>query len=160
MPWLILILGGVLGVLLFFGKKTDCDNEGIVALTVFLVIAMVIGVVLWPVMYARTTATIAELEAFQENVFETYIFTVDATEKAVVKLDLDKLVVSAENLKQSTNLSDRIAELRDKLVWYNETLKRFKALNKIWWLDAFIKDVPESLKTIKLTAGDLGSKTK
>jgi len=114
----------------------------------------------WPATYIGSVDTIAELEAFQEGVFDTYVATVNATEQAVVKLDLEKLLVSAENIKQSTNLSDRIVELRGKVTWYNENLKKLRAKNQIWWLDSFYKDVPDSLHIIKLTGKELKQETK
>jgi len=160
MPWILLVLAAVFGVFLFFCKKGRHEMDGLATATVFSGIILGVVCVGWPVSYAATTGRIAELDAFQGGVFEAYVCTVDATEKAVVKLDLEKLLVSAENIKQSTNLSDRIAELRDRVVWYNETLKRLRAMNDIWWLNAFIKDVPESLKMIRLSAGDFGLKNK
>jgi len=160
MPWILLIFAAVFAVSLFFCKKGKHECDGIAMLTGVLGAVLLVAFIAWPVSYAATTGRIADLEAFQESVFEAYVSTVDATDKAVVKLDLEKLLVSAENIKQSTNLSDRIAELRDRVVWYNETLKRLRAMNKIGWLDAFIKDVPDSLQMIKLSAGDFGIKNK
>jgi hypothetical protein len=155
MPWLVLILATVFGVGMFFYKKKKknmYDSEGTTMLLVLLGIILFVASVAWPISYAATTGRIAELEAFQESVFEAYASTIDATDKAVVRLDLEKLLVSAENIKQSTNLSDRIAELRDRVVWYNESLKRLMALDNVWWLDAYIKDVPDTLKPVKLSA--------
>lgn len=113
------------------------------------VCAMLIAV---PVTYVGSINTIADLEAFQDGVFETYVTTINATEdKAVVKLDLEKLLISAENIKQSTNISDRIVELRREVEWYSNTLKRLRTKNKIWWMYGFYKKVPDSLLVIKLT---------
>ena len=156
MPWLILVLGALFGIIWLFSEKRSkmkkYDSDGLTTLLIMLGIFIFVAFVGWPIAQARTTASVAELEAFQESVFETYVSTIDATDKAVVKLDLEKLLVSAENLKQSTNLSDRIAELRNKVVWYNESLKKLRALNNIWWLDAYVKDVPGDLKPVKLSA--------
>jgi len=120
--------------------------------TVVFGIAFIIVLMALPVTYIESINDIADLEAFRDGVFETYITAVNATEeKAIVRLDLEKLLVSAENIKQSTNLSNRIVELRNRVTWYNETLKRLRIKNNIWWLDGFYKDVPESLLVIKLT---------
>jgi len=126
--------------------------------TVVFGIAFVVIVIVLPITYVKSINTIADLEAFQDGVFEAYVMAVNVTEnKAVINLDLEKLLVSAENIKQSTNLSNRIVELRDQITWYNEALKRLRIKNKIWWLDSFYRDVPDSLRVIKLT-GDAFAK--
>ncbi len=126
--------------------------------TVIFVIAFVIVLIILPISYVDSVNTIADLETFQEAVFENYVVTINATEQATIKLDMEKLLVSAENIKQSTNLSNRIVELRDKVTWYNENLKRLRTKNQIWWIGGFYKDVPDSLHMIILKTKTISKK--
>jgi len=158
-----LILLGIISTIIWINSyntySNDCNDgraEGWMyfggTVSVLSWIGVFILLIAVPVTYVGSINAIADLEAFQDGVFETYITTINATEdKAIVKLDLEKLLVSAENIKQSTNISDRIVELRREVEWYSNTLKRLRTKNKIWWMYGFYKKVPDSLLVIKLT---------
>ena len=72
------------------------------------------------IVFFATLGTTADLEAFQAETLAAYEYTVDETRQAV--LDGDALTDFSDQAASS-----RVAELRDRVSWYNELLAR---LNK------------------------------
>lgn len=118
-----------------------------------LILTIIFGicVLTWPVDYFSSYKRIADLEAFCESNRQNYSVVVEQTKQAIIKLEQETMLqISVENLKQSTNWSERIKELRDKIVWYNRELKRLRRFNENWWLFLLFANPPEELKPIVL----------
>ncbi len=124
--------------------------EGFWGSGIVMVLASVIIVLLvWPIQYIYSITQIAEMESFYTANRQNYEMTVEQTSKAIIFLEKEStLQISVENLKQSTNWSERLKELRDEVSQYNDHLYRLTAYNDNWLLDWFFKDIPESFKPI------------
>ena len=73
----------------------------------------------------------------------------DATE-AIEITAADPGLADVAYLEQGVATSQRLAELRDKVEWYNAKLQWFETFNGIWLADGFIADPPDHLKPIHL----------
>lgn len=158
----MLVIGGFivlcLGIGLIIGgekkkaKTTDTELYGYQIGGIVMVIAMAIFLGLaWPVNYLRSITEVAEMEAFYNANRQNYETIVEQTSRAVIFLENESVLqISVENLKQSTNWSERLKELRDKAFRYNNSFHRITAYNENRLLDWFYKDIPESLKPIVL----------
>jgi len=146
---LIIICVFVLGIGLFiWGVRKDSEEiafGGIVLAIVFMGSLLVA----WPVIYLGSITTIAEMESFYTTNRQNYEMTIEQTSRAIIFLEKEStLQISVENMKQSTNWSERLKELRDEVSIYNNHLYRLTAYNDNLLLDWFFKDIPESFKPI------------
>ncbi len=144
-----------LGVaLIIVGQKTknrDAVFGGWGIPGLILTIIFGICVLTWPIDYFSSYTQIADLEAFYESNRQNYSVVVEQTKQAVIRLEQESMLqISVENLKQSTNWSERIRELRDKTIWYNRELKRLQRFNESGWLFLLFADPPKELKPIIL----------
>ncbi len=147
LPFLIPI--GILALLYFAvgrpemsynGKDNSgwCFIGGITATLFF-----ILWVLAAPISYIDSVATIGELEAFGNETLASYEYTVDETERIILT---DKSLTDFS----TQAASERIAELRDKVSWYNETIYKYRNLETIPFIGAIIADVPDSLQPIVL----------
>lgn len=118
--------------------------------------SMVLGVVfLWvmaivyPILYYGSSAEAAQLEAFYDDTLQAFEYTVDATEAIEITASEPGLADVAY-LEQGVATSQRLAELRDKVEWYNAKLQWFEQFNGMWLADGFVADLPGHLKPIHL----------
>jgi len=118
---------------------------------IFLVIVTIATVILWPSCYFTSLYDVANMETFYDVNKQNYEVTIDQTKEAVISLNsMDQFQIAVESMNQSTNWSERIKELREEVVEYNEKLRRLRVYNGIVWIDWFFVDPPEKLKVIRL----------
>lgn len=98
-------------------------------------IAPVILMALWGmtslIVFFATLSTTADLEAFQAETLAAYEYTVDETKQAVL---------GGEALTDFSDqaASKRVAELRDRVSWYNELLSRLNKFGSLPLIGAII----------------------
>jgi len=132
-------------------KTTDTELYKYQIGGIVMVVAMAVFFIVWPINYLGSITEVAEMEAFYNANRQNYETIVEQTSRAVVFLENESLLqISVENLKQSTNWSERLKELRDKAFKYNNSFHRITAYNENLLLDWFYKDLPETLKPIVL----------
>lgn len=113
------ILGGILGSVVF--------------------LSWIIAV---PVVHLSTMGEVAKMEAFSAETLATYEYTIDKTERIV--LTDDALTDFSDQAA-----SKRIAELRDRIEWYNATLYQFEKFGAVPFIGAIIAD-PGDLQPMAL----------
>jgi len=73
----------------------------------------------------------------REKVLQAGIVAIEATDKTALKepyiTDNKSIVGGIENMKQSSNTSERIKEYRDVGVEYEKLIGKYKAYCSIWW---------------------------
>jgi len=131
------------------GEENVIKDTGVTMFWISFVVLIIFSTI-WISTYPGAVGTLGELRAFKDGVYETYASAVVLTKNATIQLNMDKAMFSAENAQQSSVVSERIKELRDKVAWYNETIAKYQANNKVWFLDPFYPEVPEDLTPIKL----------
>jgi len=99
----------------------------------------------------QTVSSIGEQEGFVSSV-QVFRQTITETKDAVIILDNKKIIelYSAENINQSTNISERIKELRDKITEYNQWRGSYIRLQRIWFNRWTHPKLPETLKPIEV----------
>lgn len=112
---------------------------------------MSIAIPVWIDIYCQSVGAIAELEAFCNANKANYELVIDKTNEAVIRLESEPgLNISVENLKQSTNLSERIKELRDECKEYNINLSKLRKYNSHWLLFLMFANPREELKLVRM----------
>lgn len=141
------IIAGILGIFLVVVNFEDVSfGLGIVGIIFWIAISMIsIGA------YFNSVARIADLESFQLANKQAFEVTSKQTGEAVIRLSSNPAFqISVENLKQSTNWSDRIKELRNRVIWYNLNLNRLRTYNRNWWLYLMFANPPKELELLIL----------
>ncbi len=95
------------------------------------------------IVFFETLSGAADLKAFQNETLAAYEYTADET-KQIVLTD-DALTDFSDQVA-----SDRIAELRDRVAWYNRNLARYRVFEDLPIIGAIIADVDEDLEPIAL----------
>lgn len=93
--------------------------------------------------YLGTLGTVASLEAFSAETLATYEYTIDETRQIVLN---DNALTDFSDQAAS----ERIAELRDRIAWYNEKIAEFRKFEGIPFIGAIVADVPDELQPIAL----------
>ncbi len=134
--------------LIIYGVREDSESLWGSA-TVIVIASVIVLLLVWPVEYMISITRVAEMKSFYTANRQNYEMTVEQTSKAIIFLEKEStLQISVENLKQSTNWSERLKELRDEVSQYNDHFYRLTAYNDNWLIDWFFKDLPESFKPI------------
>ncbi|MCD6441925.1 hypothetical protein J7L24_00010 [bacterium] len=151
---ILLILGIIFTVLHGFN---DEDWASVCATVAYMLTVIVLFI--WIGNYSASLRTYGRLIAFQE-VKPEYKTAIIETKEAVVQLkekggaisltteDLSTLIelgVSIENFKHSTLTAARIAEARDYVRWYKETLHYYQIVTSNWFTKQFIAKLPPEL---------------
>lgn len=143
----------VAGILMMVLGKHDSYHIGLVtgwgiALTIIGAM-LVFGV--WAPIYVGSYMRLAKMEAFYEANRSAYEATVETTKSAFYHISKQPgLQISVENLQQSTNWSDRLAELRDEVVKYNTCIYKLRRYNATWVLSSMFANPRSDLKLILL----------
>lgn len=90
----------------------------------------------------------------QEKVLQAGMIAIEATDKTMIKesynTDSKSIIGGIENIKQSSNTSERIKEYRDTIVVYEQLIGKYRAYCSIWWyknmLPGCLVDYIESLE--------------
>ena len=91
------------------------------------------------------------MEVFYNENFSVYVETIEMTQEAIYEFQqMNTISIPVENLKQSTNLSDRILELRIAVVSYNSALRQLRAFNDNPLTNWFVIAPSPDLKYIRL----------
>lgn len=117
----------------------------------FLVIFLVNGIVLI-ISYADSKSNNAALEAFYSEVYDAYKITAAKTEQMTVGGEQNKpesVAIQSEYLQQAPEAAQRLKELRDKVEWYNVTLRAKQTFYSNWFLRQYMTEPPQ-LPFIKL----------
>jgi len=105
-------------------------------------------IIVCPIAYFCSLDTYGNLIAAQKLVPQ-YEKAIAETKLAVVELNNgDSTIEISEglaNLKHSTLTAERIAEMRNYLKYYYETLERYRLYKSIWFCRRFIADMPAVL---------------
>lgn len=93
--------------------------------------------------FAATTSEVGSLEAFHDQTLRAYGYTVSET---------NQIVLTDHALTDFSDkaASERIAELRDEIKWYNARLAQYERFEAMPIIGAIVADVPERLQPIVL----------
>jgi len=77
-----------------------------------------------------------------------YVGLIDATAAKQIPAsdNSDTVVEGLKNLQHSTNVANRMAELRDYDRWYRETLQLYRYYTKNWFFRDWIPKLPAELR--------------
>ena len=148
--FLLCLVAGIL--MMGFGSARN-GNIGLVggwglALTI---IGAVLVFLVWPCIYINSYRNLMKIEAFYDANRAAYEATVGTTKKAIYQISKDSaLRIDVENLKQSTNWSERLAEFRDAVVSYNTCIYKLRRYNETFILSAMFANPRDDLKLIIL----------
>ena len=94
---------------------------------------------------------LVKMEAFYDVNKTAYEVTIETTKDAIYEMSKDPaLRIDVENLSQSTNWSERLAEFRDAVMEYNTCIYKLRRYNKTWVLSGLFPNPREDLKLIRL----------
>jgi len=148
--FLLCLAAGILMMTLGEHGKYDIDlvcGWGI-ALTVISGI-LVFGV--WPAIYGGSYVKLVKMEAFYDANRSAYESTIGTTRDAIYKISKDSnLRIDMENLQQSTNWSERLAEFRDAVIEYNTCIYKLRRYNQTFVLSWMFPNPRDDLKLIIL----------
>ena len=141
------------------------------AITIFGIL-LLIHLIVWPCTYIGGIDKIAKLKAFQDKVKKAYVYAVKTTQEIDIKAAKGQVAVPKKPVSQGKiklkdilaflplgyltyfqlgqEASKRIEELRDKVKWYNETLRAYELWNKNWFSQGFIPEVPSELNPMDI----------
>ena len=157
---LAVVFGGgiITGLLCWWGEEDSKRKreKGVEGATIW---AVVLGIMLVFVLLVSNLASAhacRNLEAFYYDNAEVYQEAVRGTEDALY-IELSEInsakLLSAENWKQSTNLSDRIKEISDKYAAFNMELRLKRYWSQNPWTNWFIRQPTKDVKYLKLKLG-------
>jgi len=105
----------------------------------------------WTSTYITSYMEVAKMEAFYDANRSAYEATVETTKNAIYQISKQAaLRIDVENLQQSTNWSERMAELRDAVVEYNTCIYKLRKYNATWILAGMFANPRKDLKLILL----------
>lgn len=126
---------------------------------VILIAAGALGLFVWLFMsaliYFNSFARARELEAFYHDTRSAYEYTISATEEVVIDPSRTRgdAITDFSYQEQGLAVSERIREFRNKIMWYNEELRKLQGRNEWFILGALYEDAPEDLKPIRIGGG-------
>lgn len=132
--------------------KPDWSVAGSSALVAALVLSVVM-VTLGITTLSLTLSTAGEvqrLEAFYHDTLSTYEYVVDRSEQIVVRVSASEVITDFANIDQAAQVAERLRELRDRVEWYNESLRYLRQANEWPLLGEMYYDVPADLRPIIL----------
>lgn len=149
--FILLLVAGVVCLILSNKKNAyDLDWYGGWALA-FFIIGIALTFVFWPIIYVDSYVQLTKMEAFYDSNRAVYETTIETTRNAIYQISKDPgLRVDVENLKQSTNWSERLAEFRDAVIEYNTCIYKLRRYNNTFVLSALFANPREDLKLIVL----------
>lgn len=128
------------------GNPDKCAGWGFVLAatgTIFLAV--------WISVYVKSYMELTKMEAFYDANRSAYEATVETTKSAIYQISKQAgLRIDVENLQQSTNWSDRVAEFRDAVVEYNTCIYKLRRYNTTWILQDMFPNPRSDLKLILL----------
>lgn len=113
------------------------------------VLTLVIFSIVYPIVRMSSTSRVAELEAFHDSTVRSFEIAAEETETVTIFVS-DQALIDAGYWEQGLAVSDRLAELRDKISWYNENLNRNRHWNDIWFTNGFTADATDRLTYIEM----------
>lgn len=121
-------------------------------LTVASAFCLFVWLLLSLMVYVNSFDMARELEAFYHDTRSAYEYTISATEEVVIDPSQTRgnAITDFSYQEQGQAVSERIREFRNKLVWYNEELRKLQGRNEWFILGAVFEDAPEDLKPIRL----------
>lgn len=150
---IIFVLCLLVGILMMRLGKHDDYNFGLVCGwgIAFTIIAAVLVFATWPTLYIGSYVKLVKMEAFYDANRSAYESTIETTKSAIYKISKDSaLRIDVENLKQSTNWSERLTEFRDAVIEYNTCIYKLRRYNSTWVLAAMFPNPRDDLKLIIL----------
>lgn len=141
----------IVGILMMI-KGVKRNNDWICGWGVFLTIAgIAMTFVAWPIIYIESYMNLTKMEAFYDANRSAYETTVEYTKNAIYRISKDSaLGIDVENLRQSTNWSERLAEFRDMIVDYNTCIYKLRRYNATPILSPLFANPRADLKLIIL----------
>ena len=152
-PTLFAALLGYFCSELYLEAKKKADNAFVAGLVLFTMITCVVAVFLL-IFNLENASAARRMEGFYYENANVYQQAVTETQNALyMNLALVQQIqlASVENMKQSTNVSERLKEFRDRVVLYNEFLRSSRYFNKSIWTNWFVRAPSPDLKPIQLT---------
>lgn len=129
------------------GNPDKCAGFGLA----FTAIGAICILGVWIPGYVVSYKRVARMEAFYDANRSAYEATVESTKSAVYRISKEAaLRIDVENLQQSTNWSDRVAEFRDAVVEYNTCIYKLRKYNATWILWGMFANPRKDLKLILL----------
>lgn len=141
-------------IMMIFGKRHGSYNDWGLAKSWGLALTL-IGIVLtfvaWPIIYIDSYMNLMKIEVFHDANRAAYETTIETTRDAIYFIAKDPtLRIDVENLSQSTNWSERLAEFRDAVVTYNTCIYKLRRYNSTFALSAMFANPRPDLKLIVL----------
>ena len=147
---LAMLLGG-----LYFGATCRAESPPSIAGWISFA-AGALGLFCWIfisiMVYINSFDMARELEAFYHDTQSAYEYTISATEEVIIDPSQTRgdAITDFSYQEQGQAVSERIREFRNKIVWYNEELRKLQGRNEWFILGAVFEDAPEELKPIRL----------
>ena len=118
----------------------------------------IIAIAVFGFNYFTTMGSVAELEAFQNEVLSAYENTVDKSENIIIYAVKDSEeefgnMINTGNLayfELARSVNENLQELRNEIRDYNNSLYTLKMYDSNWFTGSFVYNVPEYLKPIKM----------
>lgn len=116
-------------------------NFGVV-LAIIAGVALLVLLAVYSGLRLDSTSEVAEIEAFYDATVQAYETTAESTGNVNIYVS-DQALIDAGYWEQGAEVSNRLAELRDKIDWYNSYLNRNRHWNDMWLVDDFVADAPD-----------------
>ncbi len=149
----ILLAMFMVGIVLAVRYQSDSAPN---VIGIFMIIIGALGMFMWvltsALIYFNSFNTARELEAFYHDTRSAYEYTISATEDVVIDPSRTRgdAITDLAYQEQGQAVSERIREFRNRILWYNEELRKLQGRNGWFILGAFYEDAPEDLKPIRI----------
>jgi len=136
-------------------KGTDEKPALLVLGTLMIVVGTIFSLVwgiMWGSTYLSSTIRVAELQAFQNTTYDSYIETILKTEAVVIDDTRTRggSVTDFSYQQQGQAVSERMLELRNLVHEYNRELATLNRKNALPVIGSFYAPVPDSLQPITI----------
>lgn len=141
---LVLLLGliGLLFLLVGVLLLVKDHEEAGAFCTILGVIWVVLMIVVIPIDYFSRVGTMAKMEAFYDANASNYAV---ASRWIVIYLHTDEFI---EQQDRADYINQAIRDYRDMVVWFNQKLTVYRALDKNLWIGAFYPTLREDLRLL------------
>lgn len=135
------------------GRNNDALGFPSVLGGVIVLCLLIAVVVIWPSTYFSSVGTIARMEAFYHDTLDAYEYTVTATGNIEIT-NAEVGLIDIAYQEQGLATSERLRELRDRVEWFNASLRRYERFNSTFIAGAFLANVPDDLAPIRITINE------
>ena len=132
-------------------ENVNCILSVTFGIVAFVFICLLIG---WVATYPGAQARFGNLTGMRDSLVAYEVIARDTktayyvVEQSDLKLGNQPIVLGLENVKQSTNVSDRLARIGELILDYNMSVSKYRSNWSNWFTKMFIPKPPDDLKPI------------